>query len=148
MSDIPPPPPPPGPPPPPPSSSLPPPPPTNLVAPAGYAGYSATPFSQASLKRVGGVARASMLLVIATAVMSIAEQLVRLTVTDDAEDLLAGTITKQEFRDRVLAYSVVPGITFAIQIGALVVTIIWMHRVASNHRALHRGNTWGPGWAI
>jgi hypothetical protein len=29
-----------------------------------------------------------------------------------------------------------------------VVVVIWMFRIAANHRTLHRGGTWGPGWAI
>ena len=36
----------------------------------------------------------------------------------------------------------------ALQIAAAVVVIIWMYRLAWNHRALHRGGTWGPAWAI
>ena len=33
-------------------------------------------------------------------------------------------------------------------IALVVLTMIWMHRLASNHRALHRDGTWSPGWAI
>ena len=33
-------------------------------------------------------------------------------------------------------------------IAALVLVIIWMFRVVKNHRTLHRGGTWGPGWAV
>jgi hypothetical protein len=118
------------------------------VAPPGYAGYSATPFAQAPLKRVSGLAKISMALVLATGLMSFVELLVRQTVTDDAEDYLAGSIDKQEFRDAIVGYSIVPVVTSLVQIAALVITIIWMFRVAANHRALHRGGTWGPGWAI
>jgi hypothetical protein len=140
MSDLPPPPPVPPPP--------PPPPPPNLVAPSGYAGYSATPFTQAPLKRVSGLAKVAMILVLATALMSFVELLVRQTVIDDAEDYLAGSIDKREFQDAIVGYSIVPVVASLIQIAALVITIIWMFRVAANHRALHRGGTWGPGWAI
>jgi hypothetical protein len=118
------------------------------VAPAGYAGYTATPFAQASLKRVSGLAKVVMILVVATALMAFVELLMRQTVTGDAEDYLAGSIDKQEFRDAILTYSIVPVITSALQLATLIVTVIWMFRVASNHRALHRGGTWGPGWAI
>jgi hypothetical protein len=104
--------------------------------------------AQVSLKRVGGLAKVVMILVVATALMAFVELLVRQTVTGDAEDYLAGSIDKQEFRDAILTYSVVPVITSALQLGTLIVTVIWMFRVASNHRALHRGGTWGPGWAI
>ena len=141
MSDLPPPPPfvPPPPPPPPPS---------NLVAPPGYAGYSATPFTQASLKRVRGLAKIAMILVLATALMSVIELLVRRTVTDEAEDYLAGSIDQDEFQDAIIGYSIVPVVASLVQVAAVVITIIWMFRVASNHRTLHSGGTWGPGWAI
>jgi len=36
----------------------------------------------------------------------------------------------------------------ALQLAAAVLAIIWMYRIAWNHRALHRGGTWGPPWAI
>jgi Domain of unknown function (DUF4328) len=143
MSDLPPPPPSVSPPPPPP-----PPPPPDLAAPPGYAGYSATPFTQASLKRVSGLAKIAMTLVLATALMSFVELLVRQTVTDEAENYLAGSIDKDEFQDAIVGYSIVPVVASLFQVAALVITIIWMFRVAANHRALHRGGTWGPGWAI
>src|SRR4051794_24663491 len=149
VSDLPPPPPPNAPPPPPPlPSSSPPPPPSGLVAPPGYAGYTATPFGQVPLKRVSGLAKVVMVLVLATALMSFVELLMRQTVRGYAEDSLAGSIDKQELRHRILTYSIVPVIGSALQLAALIVTVIWMFRVASNHRALHRGGTWGPGWAI
>jgi len=119
-----------------------------LVAPAGYAGYTASPFGQVPLKRVRGLSKVAILLVLATALMSFVELLVRQTVTDDAEDYLAGSIDKDEFRRAITGYSIVPVIQSAFQIAALVLTVIWMFRIAANHRALHRGGTWGPGWAI
>jgi hypothetical protein len=118
------------------------------VAPAGYSGYTATPFTQASLKRVSGLSKISMVLVAATALMSFVELLVRQTVIDEAEDYLAGSIDKDEFQEAIIGYSIVPVVASMLQIAAVVITVIWMFRVAANHRSLHRGGTWGPGWAI
>lgn len=146
MSDIPPPPSfgdPPAPPPPPP-----PPPPTGLVAPPGYAGYSASPFAQAPLKRVKGLARAATILVLATAAMSVLDLIVRQTVTDEADQYLAGVTDRKEFIESITGYLMIGVAQGALQIAAAVVVIIWMYRVAANHRALHRGGTWGPAWAI
>ena len=39
-------------------------------------------------------------------------------------------------------------LTGLVTVAAAVLTMIWMFRVAKNHRTLHRGGTWGPGWAI
>jgi hypothetical protein len=118
------------------------------VAPAGYAEYSSGPIGQVSLKRVRGVARWVSILVIVTGVMSFVDLLVRRTVTDEADQYLAGEMSAREFTDAIIGYSVVPVISFLFQIATLVLAIVWMFRVAANHRALHRGGTWGPGWAI
>jgi len=140
MSDLPP--------PPPSATPPPPPPPTNLTAPPGYAGYTSAPISQVPLKRVNGLARATVILTLAAASMSIVELLVRQTVVDEADEYLAGTMSTDEFTDAIAAYSLVPVISFVLLVAAVVLTIIWLFRVASNHRALHRGGTWGPAWAI
>ena len=144
VSDLPPPPPSGSPPPPPP----PPPPPTGLVAPPGYAGYSASPFAQAPLKRVKGLARVATILVLATAAMSILDLIVRQTVTDEADQYLAGATDRQEFIQAITGYLMIGVAQGALQIAAAVVVIVWMYRLAWNHRALHRGGTWGPAWAI
>ena len=100
------------------------------------------------MKRVSGLAKIAMILVLATALTAFVELLVRQTVTDEAEDYLAGSIDKQEFQEAIIGYSIVPVVASLLQIATLVITIIWMFRIASNHRTLHRGGTWGPGWAI
>ena len=67
---------------------------------------------------------------------------------DDAQDLLDRAISAEEFVERAAPYllmSVVQGIA---TVATAVLTMIWMFRIAANHRALHRGGTWGPGWAI
>ena len=89
-----------------------------------------------------------MALVLATALMSFVDLLVRQTVTDEAEDYLAGATDTDDFIESIIGYLMVGVIQAILQIAAAVVTIIWMYRVAANHRTLHRGGTWGPGWAI
>jgi hypothetical protein len=143
MTDLPPPPPSVPPPPPPP-----PPPPSNLVAPPGYAGYTATPFTQAPLKRVKGLARTVTILVLATAALSVLDLIVRQTVTDEADQYLAGVTDRKEFIQSITGYLLIGVVQGALQLAAAVIVIIWMYRMAWNHRALHRGGTWGPPWAI
>ncbi len=36
----------------------------------------------------------------------------------------------------------------AASIAVIVLSIIWLYRIAANHRALGRQLTWAPGWAI
>ena len=39
-------------------------------------------------------------------------------------------------------------VTGAASLAVIVLTMIWLYRVASNHRDLGRQLTWAPGWAI
>ncbi len=100
------------------------------------------------LKRVKGISKASVILIGATALMSFAELAARQAVTDEADDYLAGVTDSDEFTESIIGYATVGLVTGLLTIAAAVVTIIWMFRIAANHRALHRGGTWGPGWAI
>jgi hypothetical protein len=118
------------------------------VAPPGYAGYTPSPIGRVALKRVGGLARATTILVLATALLSFVDIAVRQTVTDDADRFLAGATDREEFFESIIGYVLVGLVQGLLQIAAAVVTIVWMYRLASNHRALHRGGTWGPGFAI
>ncbi len=126
----------------------PPPPQPDLMAPPGYTAYTAAPIAQVPLKRVRGVARVTMILVIVSALLTFVELAVQQSITDEAEEYLAGTIDGDEFRESLTGYAAVGLVVLLVQIAAIVLTIIWMFRVAKNHRTLHRGGTWGPGWAI
>jgi hypothetical protein len=100
------------------------------------------------LKRVRGIAKASVIVIAATALMSLVELLARQAVTDEADDFLAGRIDSDEFTESILGYAAIGVVSGLLSVAAAVLTIIWMYRIAANHRALHRGGTWGPGWAI
>ena len=126
----------------------PPPPPPNLMAPAGYAGYTASPISSVQLKRVGAVGRASVILVGLAAAFAALTVLVSQTVTDDAERFLDGATSSDTFIESIAPYLLLTFVQGAVVIASMVLVMIWMFRMAANHRTLHRGATWGPGWAI
>ena len=67
---------------------------------------------------------------------------------DDARALLDDSISTDEFVERAAPYLLMTTVQGAVTLASAVVTIIWMYRIAKNHRTLHRGGTWGPGWAI
>jgi hypothetical protein len=100
------------------------------------------------LKRVGGVARAAMILVALSAAASVVTLFVRATVTDEAEQFLRVRGDEQEFVEAIAPYLLMSFVQGIAVLSASILTIIWMFRVAKNHRALHRIGTWGPGWAI
>jgi len=70
------------------------------------------------------------------------------TAQSDARAFLDGRITNEQFVERAAPYLLMSVVQAVATGAAAVVTMIWMFRIARNHRTLHRGGTWGPGWAI
>jgi hypothetical protein len=135
-------------PPPPPAVPPPPPPPPNLVAPPNYAGYAGGPIGSVPLKRVGGLAKVVMALVALAGLMPLVDLAMRQTVVDEADRYLAGGVSDTDFTEEIIGYVLITTLSGFVTVAAAVLTMIWMFRVARNHRRLHRGGTWGPGWAI
>jgi len=100
------------------------------------------------LQRVGKLATATIILTAAGAVVSLITVWASQAAQGDAEALLDGTISTDEFVERAAPYALMTGVQGVATLATAVVTIIWMYRLAKNHRTLHRGTTWGPGWAI
>jgi hypothetical protein len=66
-----------------------------------------------------------------------------------AEQFLDGRITKSSFEDALKTQQSVTGVQGGAVIALIVLTMVWMFRLAKNHRALGRpDSTWVPGWAI
>lgn len=131
----------------------PPPPPSSLDAPAGYVGYDAGPTVSGVVKRVGGISKAVMILPGLVAAATVVQAFVSSAVTDDARSFLAGDISDDEFRDAIVAVGAVGSFTTMLTLAALIVTVIWMFRIASNVRAFGRRTTWSPlfsifGWVL
>jgi hypothetical protein len=140
MSDIPP---PPGPPPPPP----PPPPGANL--PPGYTAYQpGAPTGVGPLKGVRKLGTAIVVLVAICAVATLVSPLLIPQVEDSARDYLAGRISEDDFVSDWLTFSAIGGLVGLLTLAAAVITMIWMYRMASNHRQLRRQGTWAPLWAV
>lgn len=135
-------------PPPPPGATPPPPPPPNLTAPPGYVGYQPSPMSSVPLKRVGGLSKAASILVVLTGLAAIATIASTQAVADDAQAYLDDEISNSDFLTAITPYALLSFLQVFVLFASVVIVIVWMYRVASNHRALHRGTTWGPGWAI
>jgi hypothetical protein len=100
------------------------------------------------LKRVGGLARVAAILVGASGVLSLVSVAATRLAVDEAEAYLDGDIGETEFLEAATSYALLSFVQALSVLAAAVVVIVWMHRVARNLRALHRGTTWGPGWAI
>lgn len=101
-----------------------------------------------ALARVGGVARAASILVAVTGALSAATVAATRLVSDDAEAFLADEIGQDAFLEAAAPYALLSFLQAFALLATAIVVIVWMRRVAANLRALHRGTTWGPGWAI
>ena len=104
--------------------------------------------SSVPLKRVGGVTTAAIVLVAVSALVAVLTVLVGQSFSDEAETYLADGMSNTEFVEEVAPYLLLTLLQGAVSIAAAVLVIIWMFRIAKNHRTLRRVGTWGPGWAI
>jgi len=130
-----------------PPSSFPPPPP-NLAPPPGYVGYERGPGGQVPLQRVQKLRTALFVLLAIVAVGSLVVLATTPAQVDAARELLDGTIDSDTFTERQAGSSLAQLLVGASTIAIIVLTMIWLYRIAKNHRALGRQGTWGPGWAI
>lgn len=101
-----------------------------------------------TLKRVGAIGRAAQILVAIASLAGVVAVLAGYAVRDDARRYLDGDASTSDFQTAILPYSLVGLVQGAATLAAVVLVMIWMYRLASNHRALHRDGRWGPGWAI
>ena len=131
----------------PPGATPPPPPPPNLAPPPGYAAYNQAP-TQRGVNRIGGLAKAIVIVTAIVAVATLASAALSAGVTGDARDFLAGEISEDDFES---AIAPVNGVQLLVGVATLatgVLTIIWTYRTANNVRAFGRATTWSPLFAI
>lgn len=126
----------------------PPPPPPDLSPPPGAVAYQTGPWGATPLRRVGGLAKALTILLAIAALGQLVTMLFVPGQIDNAEDLVAGRIDEDTYLEEQLGFSAVSLVTGAVTLAIVVLSMVWLHRVASNHRDLRRATTWGPGWAI
>jgi hypothetical protein len=104
--------------------------------------------SAAALKRVRGISTWIVVLTAIVGVFGVLSALVTRGLTDEAEDFIRDRIDEDEFIEAYAPALLLQFVSGAAMIALVVLTMIWMYRMASNHRALQRNGTWGPGWAI
>lgn len=132
---------------PPPPPGMPPPPPS-MAPPPGYVPYGA-PGAFSPFARIGGIAKALVILQIITAVSSAILLLVQLSLVGKADDFLDDRISSREFEDAAAPLLLVVLLSGLVAIAALVLMIIWSYRIAGNLQKLGRAPlTWKPGLTI
>lgn len=104
--------------------------------------------SSVALKRVNGLTTWIVVLTAIVGAVGIASTLASRLAVDDARDFLDSRIDENDFLEAYAPSLLLGFVQGAATIALVVLTMIWMYRVASNHKALQRNVTWAPGWAI
>ena len=128
-------------------SPLPPPPPS-ASPPPGYVGYEPSLSAAVPLRRVGGLGKAILILLGVAAIGFIIQAISIPSSVDKAQEYIAGSIDDSQFTEDLAAYTLSSLLTGLATIAIVVLTMIWLYRVAANHRAIGRQLKWAPGWAI
>lgn len=120
-----------------------------MSPPPGYVAYGGqNQGAYGSLRPIRGTSKALgvvMIVVIATQVASV---LASVAYRGRVTDFVNGNLTSNDING-VLGIVGTIGLASAVStLGAAVLTMIWMFRMAKNQQALGRAGTWVPGWAI
>lgn len=111
-------------------------------------GYENRPWGSVALQRVSGLAKA---ITIAVAIAGLA-QLVSLAFTpsqiDNARDFVERRIDEEAFTDAQLGGGLVQSVIGLATLTTAILSIVWLYRIAQNHRRLGRRTTFSPGFAI
>lgn len=125
----------------------PPPPPPDLSPPPGYQAYD-TPPTAGVVRRIGGLTKALTILVAVVGAAAFISAVMTGGLRSDARAYREGRITEEAFLESYLLVGILGFLQIAATVAAFVLTLIVMHRLVTNHRALGRAGRWTPGWAI
>ena len=126
------------------------PPPPPFAPPPGYVGYAPTNWAT-GMRRVSGLAKALVIVLAIVAIGQVVSVATTGSVGDAAAEFLrsdAPTATRTPSRTTSPSTGSTSLLAGAASIAVIVLSIIWLYRVAANHRGLGRQLTWAPGWAI
>jgi hypothetical protein len=100
------------------------------------------------LARVGGLATALVVTVSIAGATAVISAITAALALDEAEAFINGEISEDAFIDAYSPSALVGTAQSVSFLATVVLTFVWMQRIAANHRTLQRVGTWGPGWAI
>ena len=113
---------------------LPPPPP--FAPPPGYAGYTPTNWT-AGLRRLGGIAKALIIVLAIVAIGQLISVATTGTVSDAAQEYLRSDrsdAAEDAFQDDLAVNGLTSLFAGAASIAVIVLSVVWLYRVAANHR--------------
>ncbi|MEY2959648.1 MAG: hypothetical protein RLZZ01_2216 [Actinomycetota bacterium] len=104
--------------------------------------------SDRRLRRIGLLGRTARVLVTVTAGLAVVSFVTSRLVADEARAFLEGDLDRADFVEAAAPNVLVSFVQGIALLAAAVAVMTWMYRLATNLRTLHRGTTWGPGWAV
>lgn len=126
----------------------PPPPPTGgPTPPPGYVAYGGVGHLAPGVQGIGSIAKALGILMTIQVPLQVFSLFLTWQLSQKANDLLAGAISEDEFKDATR--SPLTTITGLLFFPIAVLTMIWMYRMASNLKAMYRPELrWAPMWGV
>ncbi len=119
-----------------------------MAPPPGYVAYGSAPTPMQKVSRVKGLATAISIVVAIAALGGLLNGFLQLGLRSEAEDLLAGRISDNDFNDQLVSSSAFSALSGVATIAAMVLVMIWMYRISANLRAFGITTTWHPLFAI
>jgi hypothetical protein len=119
-----------------------------MAPPPGYVPYGGGGMPTGPFSRIGGVAKALVILQVISVVTGLALLLFQVSLVQRANDFLDDSISLSDFRDGLAPFIAISGVAGLVSIAALVLQIIWSFRIAQNLQRLGRPITWKPGLTI
>ena len=130
-------------------SDYPPPPPPNMGPPPGYVAYGGHGAVQGTFKRIAGLTKWLVGLLIVSFVVQLISLLVQFTLRDSASDFINNSISSSDFDDKLGLYLGVALLAGIASVAQVVILIVWTFRLAKNHQVLGRQpQSFGPGATI
>ncbi len=119
-----------------------------MTPPPGYVAYQGAPTPAGTLRRISGLRTAVIVLSIIVAAGTAISTLLTATVGDSADDFLAGNLSEDDFLADYAPVLIGQAIQGFGQFALMIVSVVWMYRVAKNVRLFGRATTWAPLWAV
>ena len=106
--------------------------------PPGYVAYGGYGAVQGTFKKIAGLSKWLVALLIATFAIQLISLLVQFTLRDSAKDLIDNSISSSTFDDKLGLYLGIALLAGLISIAQTVLLIMWTFRMAKNHLVLGR----------
>jgi hypothetical protein len=116
-----------------------------MPPPPGYVAYGA---AGGVAKRIGGVAKALVVLEAVGVALVLLSLGLQSSLSGPAQDYLDGVISQVAFEDEASAYTAIALLSSLVSLAALVLGVIWSFRIAKNLQQFGRVITWKPGLTI